>query len=263
MELLSNENYKYKIKEIEHELNPDYFKKDLAIPMTNINKLEILIECLYEFHLFAEKYSIKYTVISGTLLGTIRHNGIMPWDNDLDIAIFDQDNYVKINILKDKFNINTKFTIKNYISGFKFYYNNDALGEIFTMNLVNNKYIYSGPYIKNKPCFIMNYVFPFMNFKEEDIFPREKHKFEYYEVYIPNKYEEILIQNYNKDVLIEYRFNPNHNKLHDSKYAILVLYIFLKVYVNLYLFKSKYINKCIGQIGNKIMNKTFKYFRPV
>jgi phosphorylcholine metabolism protein LicD len=261
MTIFSKDKCDYKINDIEHYLNPEYFKNDLQIPMTNIDKLEVLIECLYQFSQFADKYNITYSIVSGSLLGAIRHEGIMPWDNDIDIAIFDKNNYVKINILKEKFNKNSKFTIKNYISGFKLYHYDDALGEIFTMDLVNTNYVYSGPYINNKPCYIMNYVFPFISFDKEDIFPLKRHKFENFELNIPNNYEKILIKNYNKDVLTEYRYNPNHNILHDSKYALLVLYVFLKVYTKLYLFKLKYCNRFIGNMGNRIMNKTFKHFK--
>jgi len=259
MTVFSTEQCFYKIKDVEHHLNPDFFKKETIIPMTNSNKLELLVDCLYQFSIFARDYNITYSVVSGTLLGAVRHEGIMPWDNDLDIAIFGKNNYVKINILKNKFN--SKFTIKNYITGFKLYYYEEALGEIFIMDLLENKYIYSGPYINNKPYYIMNYVFPFISYLVEDIFPLKNHKFENFNVCVPNNYEKILKQNYNSNVLTEYRYNPNHNKLHDSKYALIVLYIFLKIYTKLYIFKIKHANKFIGNIGNRIMNKTFKHFR--
>lgn len=47
---------------------------------TAIDLLKKTIEIL-------EEYNINYFLVSGTLLGHVRHNGFIPWDDDIDLAV--------------------------------------------------------------------------------------------------------------------------------------------------------------------------------
>lgn len=52
------------------------------------------IDILKEIDKLCQKHNISYFLMYGSLLGAIRHNGFIPWDDDLDIAMF-RDDYEK------------------------------------------------------------------------------------------------------------------------------------------------------------------------
>ena len=58
-----------------------------------------LSEMLFYLHNLFEKYNIKYFIYWGTLLGAVRHKGLIPWDTDVDLYIHENDKQ-KIKTLK-------------------------------------------------------------------------------------------------------------------------------------------------------------------
>lgn len=60
-----------------------------------------LLSMMKIFHNFCEENNITYYIIGGTLLGAIRHEGFIPWDDDIDVII-PRDDYNKLFLLKDK-----------------------------------------------------------------------------------------------------------------------------------------------------------------
>lgn len=55
------------------------------IVMTQDEQKQVMLNILSSFALFCEKNGLSYFLDAGTLLGAIRHNGYIPWDDDIDV----------------------------------------------------------------------------------------------------------------------------------------------------------------------------------
>lgn len=60
--------------------------------MVKQNKLHAChVILLEEVKRICEKHGLKYYAIAGTLLGAVRHQGSIPWDDDMDLGLLRQD----------------------------------------------------------------------------------------------------------------------------------------------------------------------------
>ena len=87
---------------MEKELSDLEIKKELCSMMKTLD-------------MYLDNHNIKYSIMAGTLLGAVRHQGFIPWDDDIDIAIFRDDYDKLVAILR-----NDRFISNNLVaSGFE------------------------------------------------------------------------------------------------------------------------------------------------
>ena len=89
-------------------------------------KQRSLYHILNDFDEFCSKNDLQYVLAAGTLLGCVRHNGIIPWDNDVDILISDitESQFVSAVQNSNEFDI-LGHACKNYIPNTDVIYNDE------------------------------------------------------------------------------------------------------------------------------------------
>ncbi len=64
---------------------------DWSFPRVPQWAIDGIYGCLGAVHEVLDEIDVPYTMIAGTLLGAIRHHGMIPWDDDADLAFREQD----------------------------------------------------------------------------------------------------------------------------------------------------------------------------
>lgn len=73
----------------------------------------VTLELLTEFDRICRKYDIPYIIEGGTLIGAVRHNGFIPWDDDADVKMLRKDYRRFCEVCKKELDEN-QFFLQNY-----------------------------------------------------------------------------------------------------------------------------------------------------
>ena len=82
----------------------------------------IMLEMLVEFDVICKKYHLQYWLDSGTLLGAVRHEGFIPWDDDIDLSMPLEDYNKFQEIAQNELSENIFFQTSQTDKNFKFDY---------------------------------------------------------------------------------------------------------------------------------------------
>jgi phosphorylcholine metabolism protein LicD len=152
-----------------------------------INRVYYLLD---EISMEFDKNGVEYIMVGGTLLGSVRHGGMIPWDDDGDLCVLNKTPEEIIEILKPLKDKNILSRIHKYGNLVISSVNNQiGLVDIFFMKKTNSKYKFMYPY---------NVKYSNEWFYEDDLYPIKKYIFGPLVLKGPNKYNEYLIRTYNK-----------------------------------------------------------------
>lgn len=74
--------------------NAEYFEK---------RKIQlIMLDLMYEFDSFCKRHQLEYFLVFGSLLGAVRHDGFIPWDDDIDV-VMPRESFLKLEKYKNDF----------------------------------------------------------------------------------------------------------------------------------------------------------------
>ena len=112
-------------------------KKNNDIKILTIKEIqELQLELMKKVHSFLQEHEITYYMLGGSALGAVRHQGFIPWDDDIDIGMFRNDYEKFINFIGE---FDKKYSVLNFKNAKNCDY---ALTRIYIPNTrVDNKII--------------------------------------------------------------------------------------------------------------------------
>ena len=203
------------------------YKKIDELAMTENEKEDIYYYLEIISNLFY-KNNIIFWIIGGTTLGSVRHNDIVPWDDDADIGIFYSD-------IEKVFELNNKLQKLGYeivpvwkIYKFRKIGTEYPFIDIFCYIKKGNKYIMNRQDIREiwpNEYYLVNELFPLKLYKFGNRFlPEPNYPLDYLDRMYPNwrnigKHTFDHKENKSTDIVIELEYDNPEHKLKPKLYV--------------------------------------------
>jgi hypothetical protein len=130
---IDKQNY----KELFTYFNRPNYKNNKIVQANKLSNM------LFIFHKLCDEHNVYYIIAYGTLLGAVRHWGMIPWDDDVDIIVFNKDRnkiYQILNIMREQYDYQVDNTYK--LSRILFQdSNSNYFMDIFFVENINNKIV--------------------------------------------------------------------------------------------------------------------------
>jgi len=117
-----------------------YTEKNIKL---SYEKKQLLVDCMVKFSKLCDDNKLYYVIAFGTLLGSIRHKGLIPWDSHINLIMY-LDDYDKIKSVLDKFGIQYGYKIYNEWKLSRIYIEDEIYIDIFFVQTLDNKIIRCG-----------------------------------------------------------------------------------------------------------------------
>jgi phosphorylcholine metabolism protein LicD len=186
-----------------------YEKRLAALKRENFSEIvypesQDILKCyqtLYDITKLFDKHKIEYYIDGGTLLGAVRHKGMIPWDDDLDVEVLQRD---ESKLTSDSFKLSLKksgYNIHSYRLGYKIYKINGRSIENYEW-----KYPFLDVFISkiedNRTKLVLSNKdnnWDKCHFLKDELYPLKKYKFGEFQVTGPNDPYGYLNKCYGKD----------------------------------------------------------------
>lgn len=126
-----------------------------------LRKLQLIeLDIMKLFSQVCDKYNLRYYLVGGTMLGAIRHNGFIPWDDDMDVGMPRPDYERFLNVIRKE--LPDSYDFLNYKQNREYnrYFSRIINTKVKIYNASNTKTIVENAWLD---------IFPFDGMPDRDI----------------------------------------------------------------------------------------------